>query len=215
VVIADVEASARDGSATPTPTPTATPTPTGTATPAPARPAKPRTKTPPRYKKRLLSTRFEFPVRGGTRIGGPFGAFRADSGFHEGNDLFASFGTPVVAVADGTVENVGSLKISGNRLWVYADTGDQFFYAHLSAFSPEAVDHRHVRAGTVLGYVGNTGDAEPTPPHVHFEIHPDGGKAVAPTPVLTAWLARAGTPASDTAERPGALLEVRDLIGDG
>jgi murein DD-endopeptidase MepM/ murein hydrolase activator NlpD len=156
-----------------------------------------------------------FPVRGKTTIGGPFGAFRADTGFHQGNDLFAGFGTPVVAVADGTVENVGSLKISGNRLWVYADTGDQFFYAHLSAFSPDAVDHRHVRAGTVLGYVGNTGDAEPTPPHVHFEIHPDGGKAVDPHPFLVEWLARMGNATADTAERPGALVEVRDLIGDG
>jgi murein DD-endopeptidase MepM/ murein hydrolase activator NlpD len=215
VLVADVAASARDGAATPTPTPTATATPTATpgssATPAPG---KPRAKKPPSYTKRLMSTRFVYPVGGRSRIGGPFGAFRA-SGFHQGNDLFAGFGTPVVAVADGTVENVGSLKISGNRPWVYADTGDQFFYAHLSAFSPDAVDHRHVRAGTVLGYIGNTGDAEPTPPHLHFEIHPDGGKAVDPQPFLVAWQARAGGASADTAERPGALVEVRDLIGDG
>jgi murein DD-endopeptidase MepM/ murein hydrolase activator NlpD len=213
VIVADVTASARDGAAAPTPTatPTPTPTPNPTATPTPA---KPRAKKPPSYKRRLLSTRFQFPVRGRTTIGGPFGASRADTGFHEGNDLFAGFGTPVVAVADGTVENVGSLKISGNRLWVYADTGDQFFYAHLSAFSPEAVDHAHVKAGTVLGYVGNTGDAEPTPPHLHFEIHPDGGKAVDPHPFLVAWQDRLGNPSADTAERPGALVEVRDLIGE-
>jgi murein DD-endopeptidase MepM/ murein hydrolase activator NlpD len=122
----------------------------------------------------------------------------------------------VIAVADGTVKNVGSLPISGNRLWVYADGGDQFFYAHLSAFSPEAVNERHVRAGTILGYVGNTGDAEPTPPHLHFEIHPHGGDAVDPNPFLVAWQKRAGaTPLSDTAERPGALVEVRDFIGEG
>ena len=136
-----------------------------------------------------------FPVHGKTVIGGPFGAFRADTGFHEGNDLFANFGTPVVAVADGTVENVGSLPISGNRLWVYADTGDQFFYAHLSAFSPNAVDHTRVKAGELLGYVGNTGDAEPTPPHLHFEIHPDGGKAVDPHPFLVVWQKRMGATA--------------------
>jgi murein DD-endopeptidase MepM/ murein hydrolase activator NlpD len=218
VTVADVGASARDGAATPTPTPTATPTPRATATPTPSSGGgggAPKAKKPPSYKKRLMSTRFRFPVRGKTTIGGPFGAFRADTGFHEGNDLFAAFGTPVVAVADGTVENVGSLKISGNRLWVYADTGDQFFYAHLSAFSPDAVDHARVKAGTVLGYVGNTGDAEPTPSHLHFEIHPDGGKAVDPHPFLVAWQGRMGDAASDTAERPGALVEVRDLIGDG
>ena len=211
VVVAAVSASARDGKAAATPTPTPTQTAQPTATPTP----KPHVKHAPAYKKRLMGARWVFPVAGKTTIGGPFGAFRADTGFHEGNDLFAGFGTPVVAVADGTVENVGSLKISGNRLWVYADTGDQFFYAHLSAFSPAAVDHAKVKAGTVLGYVGNTGDAEPTPPHLHFEIHPDGGKAVDPHPFLVSWLARAGNASSDTAERPGALVEVRDLIGDG
>ncbi len=215
VRVADVEASARDGKASATPTATATPHGTATPTVQPTATPKPHVKKPPAYKSRLRSTAFIFPVRGSTRIGGPFGAARADTGFHEGNDLFTNFGTPVVAVADGTVQNVGSLKISGNRLWVYADSGDQFFYAHLSAFSPDAVDGKHVRAGTVLGYVGNTGDAEPTPPHLHFEIHPDGGKAVDPNPFLTLWLERAGNAASDSAERPGALVEVRDLIGDG
>ena len=118
-----------------------------------------------------------------------------------------------MAVADGELANVGTLPISGNRLWVYADSGDQFFYAHLSAFSPNAVNGRHVEAGEVLGYVGNTGDAEPTPPHVHFEIHPDGGDAVDPNAFLTAWQKRAGASSRpDTAERPGALVEVRDFI---
>ena len=99
---------------------------------------------------------------------------RASTGrAHEGNDIFADFGTPVVAVADGELANVGTLPISGNRLWVYADSGDQFFYAHMSAFSANAVNGRRVEKGEVLGYVGNTGDAEPTPPHVHFEIHPE------------------------------------------
>ena len=81
----------------------------------------------------------------------------------------------MLAVADGTVHRVGTLPISGNRLWLHTDAGDAFFYAHLSAFSPAAVNGRKVKAGTVLGFTGNTGDAEPTPPHVHFEIHPGGG----------------------------------------
>jgi murein DD-endopeptidase MepM/ murein hydrolase activator NlpD len=211
VVVADV--SATTGAAAPEPTTTATatatPQPTATATPTP----KPRDTTPS-WKKRLLSKRFVFPAGGPARIGGPFGAYRAQ-GAHQGNDLFADFGTPVVAVADGVVENVGSLPISGNRLWVYADGGDQFFYAHLASFAPAAVNDRHVEAGTVLGYMGNTGDAEPTPPHLHFEIHPDGGKAVDPEPFLVAWQKRAGATLTDTAERPGALVEVRDFIGEG
>ncbi len=215
VTVADVSAAAKDGpAATATPTPTAT----ATATPTPTAQATPRPRRPPRWRKRLMGRAFVFPVLGGTRIGGPFGAPRADTGTHQGNDLFADFGTPVVAAADGTVENVGTLRVSGNRLWVYADTGDQFFYAHLSAFATEAVDGARVRKGTVLGFVGNTGDAEPTPPHLHFEIHPNGGKAVDPHPFLVAWQARdTGPPtrAPDTGERPGALIEVRDFIGTG
>jgi murein DD-endopeptidase MepM/ murein hydrolase activator NlpD len=212
VVVADVSATAGAAAPEPTATATATPEPTSTATPEPTATPKPRDTTPA-WKKRLMSKRFLFPVAGSTTIGGPFGAYRA-SGAHEGNDLFADFGTPVVAVADGTIENVGSLPISGNRLWVYADGGDQFFYAHLASFAPAAVDKRHVEAGTVLGYIGNTGDAEPTPPHLHFEIHPDGGKAVDPNPFLVAWQKRAGA-TSTSAERPGALVEVRDFIGEG
>jgi murein DD-endopeptidase MepM/ murein hydrolase activator NlpD len=212
IVIVDVAASATKG-ASPSPEPTATPK--ATATPTPTATPKAPVKKKPSWKQRLMSTRFVFPVSGRTTIGGPFGSFRSDTGAHQGNDLFADFGTPVVAVADGKLANVGSLPISGNRLWVYADSGDQFFYAHLSAFSPAAVDDRHVEKGTILGYVGNTGDAEPTPPHLHFEIHPNGGDAVDPNPFLVAWQKRAGDLARDTAERPGALVEVRDFIGEG
>lgn len=212
VVVADVAASFGAPAASPTATATATPSAAPTATPTPTPKPKPRA---PAWKKRLLSTRFVFPVGGPTTIGGPFGSFRADTGFHEGNDLFADFGTPVVAVSDGVIKNVGSLPISGNRLWVYADSGDQFFYAHLASFAPAAVNDRHVEAGTILGYTGNTGDAEPTPPHLHFEIHPDGGKAVDPHDFLVAWQKRAGAALTDTTERPGALVEVRDFIGEG
>src|SRR3954470_13000677 len=217
IVVVDVSASATKGAApTPSPEPTATATPKATATPTSTATPKPSTKKKkPTWRTRLMSDRFTFPVAGRTTIGGPFGSFRADTGAHQGNDLFADFGTPVVAVADGKLANVGSLPISGNRLWVYADSGDQFFYAHLSAFAPTAVNDRHVEKGTILGYVGNTGDAEPTPPHLHFEIHPNGGDAVDPRSFLLAWQKRSGAALRDTAERPGALVEVRDFIGEG
>jgi murein DD-endopeptidase MepM/ murein hydrolase activator NlpD len=217
VLVADVGAVAADGAnpaPTPTPTPaaTATPRPTATATATATPKPKPRK---PSFRKRLAGPGFVFPVRGPTRIGGPFGAARADTGFHQGNDLFAAFGTPVVAVHDGTLNRVGTLPISGNRLWLKTPRGDSFFYAHLSAFSPAAVNGHFVKAGTVLGYVGNTGDAEPTPPHLHFEIHPNDGPAVDPHPTLVIWQARAHFPPPDTATRPGALLEVHDPIAAG
>ena len=134
-----------------------------------------------------------FPVYGDTRCADDFGAAR-QIGAHQGNDCFAAFGSPVLAVADGRLNRVGTLPISGNRLWLKTDRGDAFFYAHLSAFAPEAVSGRAVKAGTLLGFVGNTGDAEPTPPHVHFEIHPGDKKAIDPHAILTAWQDRGELP---------------------
>jgi murein DD-endopeptidase MepM/ murein hydrolase activator NlpD len=220
VVLADVSAEAIDGAdpaATPAPTPTATPTPaptpTATSESAPRKPAKVRAAA------RLARGRFVFPVYGDVRCADEFGAAR-ETGAHEGNDCFAAFGSPVLAVADGTLNRVGTLPISGNRLWLKTSRGDSFFYAHLSAFAPEAVGGRAVKAGTLLGFVGNTGDAEPTPPHLHFEIHPGDKDAIDPHAVLAAWQRRGVVPTggwlarygSDTEARPGALVEVRDFI---
>jgi murein DD-endopeptidase MepM/ murein hydrolase activator NlpD len=228
VRIAEVRASATDGAdpeATPTPEPTATPddpldpdTPDDDAgEPEDERPAKPKVSA----EERLSRGRFVFPVYGDVRCADDFGAPRQpEIGSHQGNDCFAAFGSPVLAVADGTLNRVGTLPISGNRLWLKTERGDAFFYAHLSAFGPEAVSGRKVKAGTLLGFVGNTGDAEPTPPHVHFEIHPGDKDAIDPHEILTAWQARGVVPTggwlarygTDTEERPGALVEVRDFI---
>jgi len=67
---------------------------------------------------------------------------------------------------------VGWNNIGGNRVWLKDEKGNEYYYAHLSAFSTLAVNGAHVRAGTVLGFVGNTGDAQGTPYHLHFEVHP-------------------------------------------
>jgi murein DD-endopeptidase MepM/ murein hydrolase activator NlpD len=216
VRVAVADASAEDAViATPTPTPTAT------ATPKPEQPKAKRRKAP-KVQQRLTRQRYAFPVYGDADVADDFGAARADTGKHQGNDVFAPFGAPVLAVADGTIHRVGTLPISGNRLWLHTDAGDAFFYAHLSAFSPDAENGRRVKAGTVLGFTGNTGDAEPTPPHVHFEIHPGGEEedAIDPHAILLAWQEHRDVPpgawltrhGGDTAERPGALVEVRDFI---
>ena len=89
--------------------------------------------------------------------------------------------------------SVGWNDIGGWRLWLRDRSGNEFYYAHLSAYSPLAVNGRQVKAGDVLGFMGKTGDAEFSPVHLHFEIHPvsllargyDG--AVAPYPFLNAW----------------------------
>ncbi|MDX6475503.1 MAG: peptidoglycan LD-endopeptidase LytH, partial [Gaiellaceae bacterium] len=142
---------------------------------------------------KLTAGRYVFPVYGPTSYIDSFGAGRADVSYHHGDDIFGQLGQPLLAVADGTVFSVGWNKIGGNRLWLLDAQGNQFYYAHLSAFSTAAVNGAHVRAGEVVGFMGRTGDAEGTPYHLHFEVHPvsllylgyDG--AVDPTAYLDAW----------------------------
>jgi murein DD-endopeptidase MepM/ murein hydrolase activator NlpD len=144
---------------------------------------------------RLTSGGYVFPVFGPASFGDTFGAYRSDipGNWHHGEDIVAPLGTPLLAVADGTVFSVGWNTLGGWRLWLRDDRGNDFYYAHLSAYSPLAVEGARVRAGDVLGFVGNTGDADGGIPHVHFEIHPvdllplgyDG--VVAPYPFLVAW----------------------------
>jgi peptidoglycan LD-endopeptidase LytH len=108
------------------------------------------------------------PVRGFVGYSDDFGAPRYGGGYHlhAGNDLFAALGTPIVAPFSGTAADASnglgglSVKVYGAAGWVYN--------AHLSSIGQLGP----VSAGTVIGYVGNTGDAAGTPPHDHFEWHP-------------------------------------------
>jgi murein DD-endopeptidase MepM/ murein hydrolase activator NlpD len=132
---------------------------------------------------------YVFPVFGDVGYSDDWLAPRAGTGSHYGNDLFADTGTPVVAVADGTLSKVGVNTLGGNRLWLTDERGNWFYYAHLSAYAPAAVEGARVTRGQVIGFVGNTGQAITTPPHLHFEIHPGGmdAEAVNPYPHLLAW----------------------------
>ena len=154
-------------------------------------------KLPPDIHPKLAPTPngYVFPVYGPSSYTDTFRAFRSDvpGGWHHGDDIFAPLGAPVLAVARGTVFSVGWNDIGGNRLWLRDQYGNQFYYAHLSAYTPLAVNNAHVSAGAVLGFVGNTGDAQGTPYHLHFEIHPLGllgmgyDGVVNPTAYLDAW----------------------------
>lgn len=179
---------------------------------------------------KLTAGGYVFPVYGQSSYIDTFGAPRGDVSYHHGDDIFAQLGAPLLAVADGTVFSVGWNDLGGNRLWLRDHQGNEFYYAHLSAFSPLAVNGREVKAGDVLGFVGNTGDAEGTPYHLHFEVHPVGSLykgydgAVNPTSYLDAWRrlqdvsfkVAAGfvlpTGISASAPKPGAiLLSVSDI----
>lgn len=151
--------------------------------------------TPPTVTPKLTAGGYVFPIYGPSAYGDSFGAARADvsGGWHHGDDIFAPLGAPLLAVSDGTVFSVGWNDIGGWRLWLRDKKGNEFYYAHLSAYTKLARNGARVKAGQVLGFVGNTGDAQGTPYHLHFEVHPvamlylgyDG--AVNPTQYLDAW----------------------------
>jgi murein DD-endopeptidase MepM/ murein hydrolase activator NlpD len=141
------------------------------------------------------ATHYVFPVAGESSYIDTYGAYRGDvpGNWHHGDDIFAALGTPVVAVADGTLNRVGWERLGGWRLWVRDQKRNEFYYAHLSGYSPLAMRSKHVKAGDVIGFIGNTGDAFTTSPHLHFEIHPhqllglDYNGAVDPTGYLDEW----------------------------
>lgn len=144
---------------------------------------------------KLTAGGYVFPVYSSVSFGNSFGGPRGDvsGGWHHGDDLFGQVGQPILAVADGTLFEVGRIKIGGNRLWLRDKQGNQFYYAHLSAFAAATRNGARVKAGAVVAFMGTTGDAFGTPAHLHFEVHPvsllflgyDG--AVDPTPYLDAW----------------------------
>jgi len=129
----------------------------------------------------------QFPVQGLCWYSDSFGAPRAGGRTHEGVDIIAYQGQKVYAVDDGVltkqyIDAPGLLAGNGWRL-TRAD-GTYFFYAHLSAFAPGLTVGSSVKAGQIIGLIGKTGAAGT--PHLHFEVHPGGGPAVNPTPVVTA-----------------------------
>ncbi len=123
---------------------------------------------------------FVFPVRGPHSFSNDWHAPRTGH-LHQGNDVFAAMGTPCVACVSGTV-NLGEGKNAGLYVRLVGDDGNVFYYMHLQRYGATG----HVTAGTVIGYVGDTGNALGGPPHLHFEIHPGGGAATNPYPILLA-----------------------------
>jgi murein DD-endopeptidase MepM/ murein hydrolase activator NlpD len=104
---------------------------------------------------------------------------------HEGTDIFAPHGTELYAVERGVVARVGTDVLGGTKLWLTGASGVRYYYAHLSGYAEGIIEGSVVEAGDVVGYVGNTGNARSTPPHLHFEVHPGGGMAVNPYPILS------------------------------
>ena len=121
---------------------------------------------------RSLSKSLAFPVAGKrSNIGSYWGASRGGgSRSHEGIDIFAKKGTPVVAVTNGTIVSRGRTPKGGKVLWLKpAAHSWSAYYAHLDKW--QVKDGQYVRKGQVIGTVGNTGNARHTPSHLHFGIY--------------------------------------------
>jgi murein DD-endopeptidase MepM/ murein hydrolase activator NlpD len=126
----------------------------------------------------------EFPVQDVTprAVGGVFGDPR-DGGrrSHEGIDIFAARGTPAVAAVDGWITGAATNRLGGNVVWLWSPSRRvALYYAHLDR---RAVSRgQRVEAGDVIGYVGTTGNARGTAPHLHFGIYATGEGAIDPLP---------------------------------
>jgi hypothetical protein len=139
---------------------------------------------------------FVFPVVAKTTYTNDFGAPRWQ-GRHEGNDLMAAKRSPVVAVEAGRVVKWTTSNSAGCMLYLYGRSGTLYMYVHLNndrtmrndnrggcrngiAYAPGLAKSQNVQAGQLIGYVGDSGDANGIASHLHFELHPNGGRAVSP-----------------------------------
>lgn len=119
------------------------------------------------------------PVQGPLAFSNDYGAPRGGGYTHQGNDILAAKGTPVVAHVSGVVtQRTGA--VSGLAYFLAGDDGNRYFGAHLDSFGASG----RVAAGTVIGTVGDTGDAAGGPPHLHFEMHPGGSGYTNPYSML-------------------------------
>ncbi|MCZ7532010.1 MAG: peptidoglycan DD-metalloendopeptidase family protein [Acidimicrobiia bacterium] len=125
---------------------------------------------------------FICPVQGGASFSNTWGARRSGGRTHKGVDMFNARNTPVLAVADGRVK-FSSNSLGGRSTHLYADNGVVYYYTHLEGHPSNISSGQRVSKGTVVGFLGNSGNARYTSPHLHFEIRP-GGVAVNPYPTV-------------------------------
>jgi murein DD-endopeptidase MepM/ murein hydrolase activator NlpD len=159
-----------------------------------------------------------FPVIGKVAFTDDFGDARWQGG-HPGNDILADRKAPVIAVEAGKIAFWTTSASAGCMLYLYGKSGTTYQYIHLNndltmrndnrgscvpgtSYAPGLVDGQSVRAGELIGFVGDSGDADGIHPHLHFEIHPGGGRPVSPY----AWLRRATVSSLDGAVPPPIRL---------
>ena len=128
------------------------------------------------------------PVDGvrASAIADTFGAPRGRDRRHAGIDIFARRGTPVRSASAGIVMDIRDGGLGGRQVWVLGPARERYYYAHLEGWREGLARGEVVSAGTVLGQVGDSGNAKGTPPHLHWGIYGADG-ARDPLPLLRAW----------------------------
>ena len=103
---------------------------------------------------------------------------------HEGQDIFARRGTPVYSATEGYLVRIGESHLGGRTVSVLGAGGRVYYYAHLDSYALNIAEGDYVTPETILGYVGTTGNAQGTPPHLHFAVYTSTG-AINPLPLLS------------------------------
>jgi murein DD-endopeptidase MepM/ murein hydrolase activator NlpD len=117
------------------------------------------------------------------QIASTWHAARGADRLHEGQDIFAPKGTPILSATRGLVYKIGVNSLGGQTVSVMGAGGRVYYYAHLDAYAPNLAEGDFVTPQTILGYVGTTGNAQGTPPHLHFGIYTSSGP-IDPLPLL-------------------------------
>ena len=140
-----------------------------------------------RLSTRPAPTSVAVPVAGVARRGlvDTWGGARSEGRRHEGIDIFAKRGTEVLAATEGLVSRIGENRLGGRTVWVLGPGRQRHYYAHLDRYVDTLTPGDRVAVGDVLGYVGNSGNAKGTPPHLHYGIYTLTG-AINPYPLLMA-----------------------------
>lgn len=119
----------------------------------------------------------------GQRFSDTWGAARSQGRTHEGIDIFAARGTPVRSTTKGVVTRIGENNLGGNVVGVTGPGGVWHYYAHLDRYAENLRENSWIEAGALIGYVGNSGNAAATPPHLHYGVYTREG-AVNPYPLI-------------------------------
>lgn len=125
------------------------------------------------------------PVAGASTWYNDWLAPRSGGRLHQGVDMIAVRGTPLVAIEAGVILRIGTTSsLGGNTIWLRGNSGDEWYYAHMDTHASGLFVGQSVTAGQAVGTVGSTGNASYTVPHLHFEYHPGGGSAAYPHDII-------------------------------